>query len=146
MTYNPWQTLAGQPHIELLVTRLPAGRAWWLPDVQGIVLDDRLGQAERRSALAHELAHVEAGDTCCDVGPDGPRLARRQERRTDDRAARRLITLDELADALVWCLGPDELAEHLHVDERTVRARIRSLTDDEKGSIERRLAAREGTA
>ncbi len=43
----------------------------------------------------------------------------------DDRASKRLITLDELADALLWCLGPDELAEHLHVDIRTVRGGIR---------------------
>jgi hypothetical protein len=60
----------------------------------------------------------------------------------DARAARRLVSLDELADALVWSLGYDELAEHLHVDERTVRARTRALTDDEKDYIERRIAAR----
>ena len=142
MTYDPWQTLAAQPDIELVVTRLPAGRAWWLPDVQGIALDDRLSQAERRAALEHELQHVAAGDTCCRVGPDGDRLSRRQERRTDDRAAQRLITVDELADALAWCLGYDELAECLHVDERTVRARIRTLTETEKDYIAARIRAR----
>lgn len=146
MTYNPWDTLAAQPHIEVVVTRLPAGRAWWLPDVQGIALDDRLTQAERRCALEHELQHAAAGDTCCRIGPDGGRQERRQERRTDDRASRRLITLDDLADALLWCLDCDELAEHLHVDARTVRARIQSLTPPEKDYIERRIAAREGAA
>lgn len=142
MTYDPWRTLADQPDITMAVTRLPAGQAWWLPDERGIVLDDRLTQAERRSALEHELQHAAAGDTCCRVGPDGGRLARRQERRTDDRAAQRLITVDELADALAWCLGYDELAEHLHVDQRTVRARVRTLTDQEKDHIERRIAAK----
>jgi hypothetical protein len=146
VTYDPWKTLLDQPDITMAVTRLPAGQAWWLPDERGIVLDDRLTQAQRRSALEHELQHAAAGDTCCDVGPDGGRLSRRQEQRTDDRAARRLITVSELADALVWCLGYDELAEHLHVDERTVRSRIRALTDEEKSYIERRIAAREGSA
>jgi hypothetical protein len=146
VTYNPWQTLADQPNIELLVARLPAGRAWWMPDVQGIVLDDRLSQAERRSALEHELQHVAAGDVCCRVGPDGDRLSRRQEHRTDARAARQLISLDDFADAFLWCLGFDEVAEHLHVDERTVRARIKALTPAEKDYIERRIAAREGAA
>jgi hypothetical protein len=140
--YSPWATLRDLPHITLAVVRLPAGRAWWLPDVEGIALDDRLSQAERRSALEHELQHIEAEDTCCRVGPDGGRLSRRQERRTDDRAARRLIDLDALADALVWALDPGEVAEALHVDPTTVRSRVRGLTDDEKQFIERRIAAR----
>jgi hypothetical protein len=147
VTYDPWATLRGLPHITLAVTRLPAGEAWWLPEDQAIVLDDRLGQAERRCALEHELQHAASGDRCIHgAGPDAGRQHRRRERHTDERAARRLITLDELADALVWCLGPDELAEHLHVDERTVRARVRALSDEEKTYIERRIAAREGAA
>jgi Zn-dependent peptidase ImmA (M78 family) len=147
VTYSPWQAVGEHPHIEVVVTRLPAGRGWWLPDVQGIALDDRLDQAERRSVLEHELQHALAGDTCCrDVGPDGRRLHSRQERRADQRAAARLISLDALADALVWCLGPDEVAEHLHVDERTVRARLRHLTDEERRYIEQRLRARDGAA
>ncbi len=146
MTYDPWQTLLDNPDITMAVTRLPAGRAWWLPEERGIVLDDRLSQAERRCALEHELQHAAAGDVCCRIGPDGGRQDRRRERRTDERSAARLITLDELADALVWCLGPEELAEHLHVDQRTVRARIRGLDDEDKTYIERRIAAREGAA
>ena len=145
MTYSPWRTLAALPHLTLGVMRLPRGRGWWLPVDQAIVLDDRLNQAERRSVLEHELQHALAGDTRCD-GPDGPRQERRQERRADDRAARRLIDVDALADALVWCLGPDELAEHLHVDSRTALTRIRGLDDTEKDYIERRLAARDGAA
>lgn len=147
MSYSPWQHVNTMRDVEVWTgDRLTYADAYWEPEHQVILLDARLGQAGRRSCLAHELQHVEACDTCCDVGPDGPRQARRQERRADDRAAGRLITLDELADALAWCLGPDELAEHLHVDERTVRARIRTLTDSEKVIIERRIAARGDTA
>lgn len=134
------------PHIEVVVTRLPAGRAWWLPDVEGIALDDRLTQAERRSALEHELQHVEAGDTCCQIGPDGGRQSRRQEHRADHRAASRLIDLDDLATALAWALDPGEVAHELHVDAATVRARIRGLSPAEKDYIERRIGANEGAA
>jgi hypothetical protein len=54
--------------------------------------------------------------------------------------------LDDFADAVAWCPGYDELAEHLHVDERAARTRIVGLTAEEKDHIERRLAAREGAA
>lgn len=95
---------------------------------------------------ADGLRPEHAGDTCCRIGPDGDWLSRRQEERADDRAAQRLITVDQLADALTWGLGVDTLAQHLHVDERTVRARIRTLTDDEKAGIDRRLYDREDAA
>jgi hypothetical protein len=143
VTYDPWAAAQGMPELTVAVTRLPAGSAWWLPDVQGIALDDRLTQAERRAALAHELEHAVAGDTCLlGQGPDGDRLHRRRERHTDERAARRLIDLDELAEALAWCSSLAEVAEHLHVDERTVLARISALTENEKTHIERRIAAK----
>lgn len=147
VAYSPWRALGAMPHLTLLVTRLPAGRGWWLPDLESVVLDDRLTQAERRSVLQHELEHHLAGDVCCDVGPDGPRQSRRQEERADRRAAARLVTLEALADAIVaGALGDDDVAERLHVDTRTVRARVRALTPPERDYIERRLAARDGAA
>jgi len=146
VTYSPFRTLGQMPDVTLAVSRLSAGQAWWLPDIRGIVLDDRLGQAGRRSALEHELQHVIAGDTCCKVGPDGGRQSRRQELRADDRAASRLIDLDELADALLWCLDAGELAEHLNVDLRTVRARLAGLSDADKDYIDARMAEKEHTA
>jgi hypothetical protein len=57
-------------------------------------------------------------------------------------AARRLISLSELADALVWAWHTGEIAETLHVDEDTVCARILGLTAPEKDFIERRVAAK----
>ena len=147
MSYSPWHHVGTMPDVEVWAGDvLEHADAYWEPDERVILLDARLSQAGKRSRLAHELAHIEAGDICCRVGPDGERQAQRQEERTDRRAAARLITLDDLADALLWCLGVDELAEHLHVDQRTVRARIRSLTPPEKDYIERRIAAREGAA
>jgi hypothetical protein len=57
-----------------------------------------------------------------------------------------VLSLADLYTSLVWCLGPDEVAEHLHVDERTVRARLRSMTDAEKDYIDARMASREESA
>lgn len=148
MTYNPYHALRDEhPEITLAVLRLPAGQAWWLPEDEGIVLDNRLSQAERRSALSHELEHVRAGDTYCDQAIRGAgRIGRRQELAADSGAAKRLITLDELADAFIWCLGYVEVAEYLHVDQRTVRARVLNLTPAEKAYIERHLATKEASA
>jgi hypothetical protein len=144
VTYDPWRSLRDDhPDITLAVTRLPAGQAWWLPQDEAIVLDDRLNQAERRSALEHELQHALAGDTHCDPAVQGARrIGRRRELAADHRAAARLITLEQLADALVWCLSCEEVAEYLHVDHRTVRARILGLNADEKTYIEGRMAAK----
>ena len=142
--HSPYRSLReDHPDVTMAVTRLPAGRAWWLPEDRAIVLDDRLTQAERRSALAHELEHLAAGDTHCDpTVPGAGRIGRRRETAADRSAAVRLITLDELADALVWSLDYVEVAEHLHVDQRTVRARIRGLSADDKQYIESRIAAK----
>lgn len=146
--HNPYRTLRDDyPGVTMAVMALPAGQAWWLPEDEAIVLDSGLTQAQRRSALQHELEHVAAGDTHCDPGLSGAgRIGRRRERSADDRAAKRLVTLDELADAFVWCLGFEEVAEHLHVDQRTVRARILGLTAEQKRYIEYRIAARGETA
>lgn len=148
MTHDPYATLRDEhPDITLAVLPLPAGQAWWLPDERGIVLDSRLDQAGRRSALEHELQHVMAGDESCDTTlPGVGRISLRRERAADLRASQRLITLDELAGALVWSLDYHEVAEYLHVSQRTARARILGLTDAEKAYIDARLATKEHIA
>lgn len=144
--YNPWAAVGQQTDVLVAFDQLEHAQAYWEPDERVILIDSRLGQVERRCALAHELAHIDSGDTGCEHGPDAARLEIRQERRADSLAAQRLIGLDDLADALVWALGYDEVAECLHVDRKTVRARITGLTDTERAYIERRIAANEGAA
>ncbi len=146
--YNPWDDLASRPHIAFGVRRLPLGHGWWLPDIPGIVLDDRIGRVKRRCVLAHELVHADVEDKqCAATGPDGSRLARRSEAFADRRAAQRLIAIDDLADAIAWApLNPAMVAEHLDVTEDVLRRRLESLTAEEANSIERRLAAKEEVA
>lgn len=132
MTYNPWADLHARPHIccDWHSVELPVGKGWWLPDVLGIVLDRRLGRIDRRCALAHELRHAEHHDQqIADIGPDGPRLARRQESRADREAAQRLIDLDELADALrAHPDHPTAVAEELDVTVDVLHCRLDTLS------------------
>jgi hypothetical protein len=64
----------------------------------------------------------------------------------DDAAARRLITDEQLVDALLWARDERELADELWVDVQTVRARLTGLNEREKNAIEARIAEREGAA
>ncbi len=106
------------------------GETWH--QVSTIVLAPDLTQAERRSTLTHELVHLERG-------PVPPALRAREERAVDAEAACRLITLEQLADALVWSFDDHELAEELWVDVATVRARLAALGEEETALLNKRL-------
>jgi hypothetical protein len=97
-----------------------------------------LVQAEARCTLAHEIVHHEHRDDIlgyCGVGWLDTRL----ERQVHATAARRLIIVPELADALLWSDDPDEIAEQLVVDARTLYARVLDLEPAEYDDIHKRL-------
>lgn len=131
--YNPWDE-ARRLGVRVITRELP-GTMWgcWHGPSRTVILDSTLVQHERRVTLAHELVHAERGDTC------------RQDRRTEAAvhaiAARRLVTLDALADALRWTRDPDALAEELWVDTATVEVLLDDLDDAERAWLEDRLAA-----
>lgn len=135
---NPWGALRDQEGLTLVFAAMDdAGRYYHRHKAIAIAKD--LSQAERRSVLAHELVHAERGDvTCCSDWHAG-----KQERRVERTAARWLINLDELVDALLWGDDERELAEVLWVDVDMVRARLAGLTKQEKQAIEERLWAAE---
>lgn len=139
MTIDPYTLLVGMPHLTLEVTRLPddeMGR--WLPRRQTILLDDRLSQAERRCTLTHEIIHHLSGD----LEHVDPALAAAQERNCRDRAARVLITLSALADAMRWSEHAEEIADQLWVDEPTLWDRIENLTPEERDYLTREVYER----
>lgn len=140
MAYDPWAHLRALPHVALRWTRddheLADALAWWYPDAGEIVMDDRQPQAERRCTLAHELVHAERGDEPCASRV----LELRQERAVDREAARRLIDLRALADALAWTHDVAEAADELWVDVATLRTRLADLDDCERAYVRRRLA------
>lgn len=127
-TYSPWEELASLPHIDLvwepLVGRLGEYRHW---DLQ-VALDPRMPRHQARSVLCHELRHAVA----CDVLTDCSRSNLRQEQRADREAARLLIHVHDLGDAIATH-GEHHatLARELGVSLHIMRTRLGSLHPSE---------------
>lgn len=131
--YHPWRSFRDHfPDWTLVWAPMAGdlGLTTWRDKT--VTLDPHQDQAQRRSTLAHELVHLERG-------PFAEGCREREERTVDDVAARRLITLDQLAGALVWAYDVVELARELWVDVEIVRVRMANLTEDEGRELERRL-------
>ncbi|WP_108724372.1 ImmA/IrrE family metallo-endopeptidase [Geodermatophilus chilensis] len=135
--WHPWRHLARHhPHLTVLFADLPSGLLGFTHLADGvIVLDRRLSQVERRCTLTHELEHVHRGPV-----PADRRLAAREERVVDELAARRLVSLRELMEALLWSDNEHEVADELWVDVPTLRTRIAELAAEEQVAIDARLA------
>lgn len=123
--YHPWRHLR---------------RAWAHVDVEHVdnLAEDRLGetdgtrrirlrrrqlQVERRCTLAHELIHLERGDT--------GECSQSIEDAIDLEASRRLIPWHRLLEAVRWAYGEEELADELWVTPEILRARTAALHADE---------------
>lgn len=131
--YCPWVDLGSRAHLAFAVTRLPVGEGWYLPDVPGIVLDDRLDRVQRRCVLAHELAHVDLGHhQVAGNGPGTDRLARRNERAADVLAAKRLVSIAQLVLVLPGASGQTEVAELLEVTPHLLEVRLEHLEPAER--------------
>jgi len=105
---------------------------WGVTDGQRIWLHERLTQAERRSTLAHELAHLDLGHVGCQPPAE-------EERARARAAARLLPDLDVVAEVLAWSHTLAEAADELWVDEDTLRARLERLTGEERAAVEGRI-------
>lgn len=106
-----------------------------------VLVDTEADRACRRSALAHAIAHIDLGHV-----PESGRTGRRYEMEADTLAAERLIPLPRLADVLTWALCPAEVADELEVTAHMVRVRVRSLTQDEKMTIDMHVRRSGGAA
>lgn len=125
--WHPWRTLRALTHVDLFWTQaLPVG-VRGVTDGQRIWMDDRQLQAERRSTLAHELAHIylDHGNQCRPADEAAARAL----------AARWLIDMDRLLDALAWSEELEEVADELWVDLDTLYARLDTLTAEERAQI-----------
>ncbi|MEJ9078803.1 hypothetical protein WKY82_10310 [Gordonia malaquae] len=129
--WHPWRWLRDH-HADVDVTHAPLchGRMAEL-DGARIRMESRLTQAERRCSLTHELVHIERRGR---EHPD-PDV---EEQIVELESARRLITVDQLADAFRWLREPGltDLAEHLWVDEPTAQCRMDHLDPLEVAQIE----------
>lgn len=136
---HPWRDLRALAHVVVHHVELRPG-VWGAGDGHSrIWLDRRLGQAERRCTLAHELEHLARGHRGCqDPATEATVCA----------AASRYLLPDPhaVADALVWARGDLEVAaDELWVDEPTLRARLdaRHLHPAERAIIVARINALE---
>ncbi|WP_242676731.1 hypothetical protein [Rhodococcus sp. ABRD24] len=125
------------PHITIdLDHELPGDRAGvWIGNT--IYIDRRLTQAARRSTIEHEVCHLDRG-----VLPEEPVLVAREEAIVDELAARKLITIEALVDALRWCQGvaSAEFADEVWTDRHTLNVRLATLTHVERAQIAAELA------
>jgi Zn-dependent peptidase ImmA (M78 family) len=97
---------------------------------QVILLEARDSAAERRSSLAHAIAHLDLEHRSA-----SGRVDSRQEREADVLAARRLIPLEALADTLRWTRDEAEMAAELLVDRETLTARLTCLSEGELAAL-----------
>lgn len=123
--YHPWRTLSiDWAHIVVEHrTDIAPGRLGETDGRTWIRLRMPMLQVERRCTLAHELIHLERGDT----GECTPAT----EHSINREVARRLISIDRLCAALRWTLDIDELADELWVTPKVIRARFADMPPDE---------------
>jgi hypothetical protein len=133
-TYDPWQALSGFERARVVFDDLPPrlrGEVEFA--TQTITLQRWLDPAELRCTLAHELVHLERGPVMMFHAP-------REEQAVAAIAARRLVDIDDLAEALRWSRDEHAVADDLNVDVRTIRVRLRSLTAAERSFLCERVS------
>lgn len=114
--HHPWRHFREQwGHVGLEWREL-AGDYQAVTDGRRVIMDPTILQVERRCAIAHETVHLERGEHCAQDYA--------AERRADVIAARRLVTFDALAEALIWSDDLQEVADELWVTPEIARARI----------------------
>jgi Zn-dependent peptidase ImmA (M78 family) len=133
--FHPWRRLRARPDVEVFYRDLRGRRLAATDGAEVIVMSPDLSQAQRRSTIAHELAHIELGHV------DGCSSA--EEEAARQLAARWLVSLDALAEAMAWARSLEELAEELWVDVDTVRTRLAHLHPAERHHLRARLAPQE---
>ncbi len=118
--------LRKKPHVDLSWSVLD-GRLGETDGATVIRLHPHQSQVQRRCTLAHELAHIELGHTagCNSL----------EEKQATQLAARWLITMPMLLDALRWTEELEEAADILWVDMPTLMARLDGLTGKERAMI-----------
>jgi hypothetical protein len=134
LTYSPW-TDVGERYPDWVVRRtdlrgLPELMCW---DERVILLEESRSIAECRSDLAHAIGHL-------DLQHRGDTYNRKHEEAARRYAAKMLIDLKPLGEAMAWSSSREEVAELLRVDVPTLSKRLEHLHAAERGYLQRRLA------
>lgn len=129
-TPHPWRAIPEGVHVHIV--ELPDGIRG-ATDGINVWLSRRLGQRDRRSTLAHELRHLDAGHTS--------RQPPAVEKLIRTATARWLLPdIVPIGEALAWAHSLEEAAEELWVSTRTLRDRLEHLHPSERHHLSRRLA------
>lgn len=140
--WNPWRELrAAGDDLVFKQVPLPSGTAWWVPRRRTILMQPGLLQVKRRCTLAHELGHRALGHSGQCVYGDSTRMGARNELAADHWAARKLITIEALADVLVWTDDRDEAADELWVTRRLLDVRLEQIHPGERLRVAQALRA-----
>lgn len=134
-SYDPWTDLSRRTYLSVEFVDAPTGRRGRICG-NTIMIDRHQLQNERRSTIAHELVHDERR-----VYPADPVMRAKEETLVERTAARRLIAMPDLVDALRACSTrlAGELAEHLWVDPPMLKARMSDLGPLEVAELEHHL-------
>lgn len=110
---------------------LPKGRRGscnW--QTKTITIDTSLTPAQKKFALTHETLHAIRG-------PVAPYNRGKEEAFINRLAAKILIPIHQLAEAVESATSIWETAELLNVDAEAVRLRLQNLSDSEKKQLEK---------
>lgn len=141
--YNPWlDAFRRYPEVHIEWHALGTVHALWSPGHDVILVNESISRAERRCALAHELAHMDTGDR----PTEDCWISARQETAADRLAARRLVDVNDLANVIRWCRDPREVAEELEVTLAVLALRGAMMHPAERGLIDLVLSCREAVA
>lgn len=143
MKYEPGRD-AAQRYPDWVIRHRPLSHG--IPEVlcrrrKVILVESGESWAAKRCSLAHAVAHLDLGHEATSGAFDHT-----QEAHADQLAARRLITLDDLADVLCWTRFSTEVAAELEVDIRTLNTRQVHLHPSERAELRARVRWLEETA
>lgn len=129
---HPWRDLRALPEITLL-WHDGGKRGYYNFNTQTISLRRGMTQAQRRSTLQHELHHHYRGRYLRSI-------LQREEQACELAAARDLIDVRKLGEALAWSTDARVVAEELWVDIDLLRIRMAHLHPSERAYLRERLA------
>lgn len=121
--FHPWRELRARQHIEVLWPQMKLEIEGRTDGLTWIEIARRLGQAERRCTLTHELVHIDLGHTC--------EQSEAIERKVRLETARRLIHIKLLGAALAYTLHLDDVALDIWVTRSVLDDRLSELTENE---------------
>lgn len=107
-----------------------------------ILVEHQDSWAKKRCSLAHAVAHLDLEHIVAAAGY----FDRVQEAEADQLAARRLITIPDLAGVLSWTRFITEVAAELEVDVRTLNMRQVHLHPSERAELKSSVLWLEETA